>query len=344
MVESKCSVLSDDRALRMRRSLLCAIAATLTAPLASFAQPQQKVSRIGFLAARSRVASSGPDIYYEAFARELSALGYADNKNIMIEWRFADGKYERLPELAADLVRQNVDVLVTHGTPGTRAAKQATPTIPIVMVGSGDAVGAGLVTNLARPEGNVTGSTFFQPELLAKRLEILKEAKPRISRVGYLVNAANPSAIGPALRAMEIAGKSLQIDVQPFPVRGVSDFPNTFSAMAAKQIDGLVISEESTMLNNARIIVDLAAKHRIASIGGKEFADAGGLVGYGVNLIEIYRRAASTVDKILKGAKPADLPVTRPTTFELVVNVKTASVLGIKMPESMLLRADKVIT
>lgn len=325
----------------MRRSFLCAIAVTLAAPLASLAQ--QKVWRVGFLAARSRSTSSGPDIYYEAFASGMRALGYVENKNMVIEWRFADGKYERLPELAADLVRQNVDVIVTHGTPGTRAAKQATTTIPIVMLTAGDAVGAGLVTNLARPEANVTGSTFFQPELLAKRLELLKESRPRIRRVGYLVNARNPSATGPALSAMEVAGKSLQIDVQAFPVRGATDLDNTFSAMAAKQIEGLVISEESTMINIAPAIVDLAAKHRIAAVGGTEFADAGGLIGYGINLIDMYRRGASNVDKILKGAKPGDLPVTRPTVFELVINAKTASALDIKIPEVMLLRADKLI-
>lgn len=327
----------------MRRSLLCALAATLAAPLGSLAQPP-RVSRIGFLGARSPSTPSGPDIYYEAFAREMRALGYTENKNLVIEWRFADGKYERLPELAADLVRHNVDVIATHGTPGTRAAKQATTTIPIVMVSAGDAVGAGLVTNLARPEANVTGTTFFQPELLSKRLELLKEAKPRMNRVGYLVNAGNPSATGPALRAMEAAGKALQIDVQVFSIRGLNDLGTAFTAMAAKQVDGLVISEESTMLSIARPIVELAVKHRIASIGGKEFGDAGGLVGYGINLVEMYRRGAIYVDKILKGAKPGDLPVTRPTVFELVVNVKTAGALGIKMPESMLLRADKLIT
>ena len=205
MVESKSS-LSIRPPLCTRRSFLCAIALTLAAPISSLAQQQQKVWRIGFLAARSRVSGSTPDVYYEAFARELNALGYVENKNAVIEWRYADGKYERLPELAADLVRSNVDVIVTHGTPGTRAAKQATTSIPIVMLSAGDAVGAGLVANLARPEANVTGSTFFQPELLAKRLELLKEARPRITRVGYLVNAANPSAMGPAMRAMEAAG------------------------------------------------------------------------------------------------------------------------------------------
>ncbi len=334
---------NSDVKLLTRRGFLCAAGAAFAVPLSSWAQPQ-KVPRIGFLAARSRSTASGPDIYYDAFTQEMRALGYTDQKNVVIEWRFADGKYDRLPELAADLVRQNVDVLVTHGTPGTRAAKQATTTIPIVMAAAGDAAAAGLVTNLARPEANVTGTTFFQPELLSKRLELLKEARPRTSRVGYLVNADNPSAIGPAMRALEQAGKSLQVEVQQFAVRGVADFPNTFAAMGAKQIDGVVVSEESTMLNNARIIADLAAKHRMVSIGGTEFADAGGLVGYGVNLIAIYRRAALIVDKILKGAKPADLPVTRPTTFELVINRKTASAVGVKMPESMLVRADKVIT
>ena len=212
MVELDSGQIRDDEPSRMRRTLLCGLGVALAAPLASFAQ-QHKVWRIGFLAARFRSTASKPDIYYDAFAREMRALGYVEDKNLVIEWRFAEEKYERLPELAAELVRLNVDVLVTHGTPGVQAAKKATTTIPIVMAAVGDAIAAGLVTSLAHPGGNVTGLSFFQQELLSKRVELLKEAMPRADKVGYLMNVGNASAMGPTLRAMESASKSLKIEL-----------------------------------------------------------------------------------------------------------------------------------
>ncbi len=314
----------------------------LTAPLASFAQ-QQKVWRIGFLAARSRPTASNPDIYYDAFTQEMRSLGYIDGKNLVIEWRFADGKYERLPALAAELVHLNVDVIVTHGTPGVQAAKRATTTIPIVMAAVGDAIAAGLVTSLAHPGGNVTGLSFFQQELLSKRVELLKEAMPRADKVGYLMNVGNASAMGPTLRAMESAAKSLKIELEQFAVRGPNDFEIAFSAMAKKGVDGLVISEESMMLANAKAIADLAAKHRLPAVGGREFAEAGGVIGYGMKLTELYRRGAQIVDRLLKGAKPGDIPVEQPRVFEVVINMKAAKALGIKIPQIVLVRADNVI-
>ncbi len=220
-----------------RRALLRAVGVALAAPLACFAQ-QQKVWRVGFLAARFRSTASKPDIYYDAFVRELRALGYVEDKNLIIEWRFAEENYERLPALAAELVRLNVDVIVTHGTPGVQAAKKATTTIPIVMAAVGDAIAAGLVTSLAHPGGNVTGLSLFQQELLSKRLELLKEAMPRISRAGYLMNVGNASAMGPTLRAIQNAASTLKIDLQEFGVRGPADLADAFSEMAKKRVDG----------------------------------------------------------------------------------------------------------
>jgi putative ABC transport system substrate-binding protein len=314
----------------------------LAAPLSCFAQ-QQKVWRIGFLAARSRSTVSHPDLFYDAFTQEMRALGYTEGKNLVIEWRFAEGKYERLAGLAAELVRLNVDVLVTHGTPGVQAAKRATTTIPIVMAAVGDAIAAGLVTSLARPGGNITGLSFFQHELLSKRVELLKEAVPRVSKVGYLVTLGNPSAMGPTVYAIENAAASLKIGLLQFGVRGPDDFESAFSEMAKKGVDGLVISEESVMLANARTIADLAAKQRLPVVGSWEFGQSGGIIGYGIKLTELYRRGAQFVDKVLKGAKPGDLPIEQPREFELVINMKAVKALGINIPQSILLRADKVI-
>ncbi|HKA45411.1 MAG TPA: ABC transporter substrate-binding protein [Burkholderiales bacterium] len=341
MAESGTSRIHDELASRARRALLRAMVVALGAPLVSLAQ--QKIWRLGFLAARSRSTASNPDIYYDAFVQEMRSLGYVEDKNLVIEWRFADGNYNRLPGLAAELVRSNVDAIVTHGTPGVQAAKQATTTIPVVMAAVGDAVAAGLVTSLARPGGNITGLSFFQQELMSKRVELLKEVMPRANRIGYLMNLGNASAMGPTLRAMEDAAKALKIELQEFAVRGPKDFESAFSAMAKGRVDGLVISEESTMLANAKAIADLAARQRLPAVGGREFVEAGGVMGYGMNLVELYRRGAQIVDKVFKGAKPGEIPVEQPRVFELLINMKAAKALGIKIPQSILVRAEKVI-
>jgi putative ABC transport system substrate-binding protein len=334
---------ADDARRSMRRKLLLALGASaLAAPLRTVAQQQGKVWRIGFLSPRGSLDSLNSDVL-GAFLRGMRELGYVEEKNLVIEWRWAEGKYDRLPELAAELVRLNVELIVTSGTPGIRAAKQATTTIPIVMAASGDAVAMGLIDSLARPGGNITGSTFFILQLMGKRMELLRDAMPRIKQIAFMFNRDNPAAIGPVVEAVEIAAKSLKLAVQQFGVRGPNDFDSAFSAMAKRRVDAMVTGDDALILLNAKRIADLAAKHRILSAGSKALAEAGGLMAYGVNLPEMFRRAAYFVDRILKGTKPGDLPVEQPTKFEIVVNLKTAKVLGIKIPDVILLRADKVI-
>jgi putative ABC transport system substrate-binding protein len=326
--------------MNKRRKLITALGASaLEAPLPSFAQQPVKIARIGFLGAAS---ATGFAKQLDGFRLGLRDFGYTEGKNIVIEYRWAEGNYARLAELAAELVRSNVDVIVTHGTPGTRAAKGATTTMPIVMAVSGDAVVTGLVVSLPRPGGNVTGSTFFGPELSAKQIELLKEILPRITLVAALMNPDNP-VIGPMLKAIETTTKSLRLGLQQFAVRGPNEFENAFSAMVQKSIEAVAIQEDGMLNANVRTAGDLAIRKRLPLVGNTEVPQAGGLLGYGVNFPEIFRRAAYFVDKILKGAKPADLPVEQPSAFDLVINMKTAKALGIQIPQSVLLRATEVI-
>ena len=300
---------------------------------------QAKVARIGFLGANS--ASSWAS-RLESFRLGLRELGYMEGTNIMIEFRWADEQYDRLPALAAELVRLKVDILVTYGTPGTLAAKRATTTIPIVMVHTGDAIITGLVANLARPGGNITGSTFFVPELMAKRLELLKDAIPRITQVGTLVKPDNPLLRTPP-QALHMAAKSLKIELQQFEARGPEEFEAAFSALAERRVDAVAVLDDAVFIANARALANLAAKHRLPSAGFDELAEAGGLIGYGVDFLPMYRRAAVFVDKILKGAKPGDLSIEQAAKFRLVINLKTSNALGLTIPQSLLLRADEVI-
>jgi putative ABC transport system substrate-binding protein len=318
----------------MRRIGLAVVLALFIAPFVVEAQEAGKVWRIGFLG-----PGSGPPV---PFLTGLRDFGYVEGRNILIEYRWAEGKYERLPDLAAELVQRKVDVLVTGGTAGVRAAKQATTTIPIVMTASGDAVSSGLVASLARPGGNVTGSTFFVPELMAKRLELLKEAMPRTTRVAVLINADDPSHV-PVLKAMESTARSLKIEIQKFEVRRPSEIESAFTAMAKSREDAVVVQEDNLLTTNTRVVVGSAVKNQLPLAGQPTFAEAGGQIGYGVDQRALVRRAAYFVDKILKGAKPADLPVEQPTKFELVINLKTAKALGLTIPQTLLLRADQVI-
>ena len=324
----------------MRVIGLAILALGLTfAPVAAVAQQAEKIYRIGFLGPSSLSTHASR---VEAFRAGLRELGYVEGKNIRIEYRWADGKYERLPDLAGELVGLRVDVLVTFGTSGAIAAKQTTLTIPIVMAGTGDAVATGLVASLARPAGNITGLTLFIPELMAKRLELLKEAVPRAGRAAVLVHPDN-AANAPVLKAMESTARSLNVELQRFEARRSSDFDSAFSSMAKSRVDVVVVTDDPFFNANARAIANLAVKKRFPAAGPGEFVGAGGSIGYSVNFPDMFRRAAYFVDKILKGAKPADLPVEQPTKFELVINMKTAKALRLTIPQSLLVRADEII-
>ncbi|MEO8188263.1 MAG: ABC transporter substrate-binding protein [Burkholderiaceae bacterium] len=318
------------------------MAALLLMPLHGLAQqPAATIPRIGFLGVSTPAAWTAR---VDAFRAGLRDLGYVEGKNIAIEFRFAQGQYDRLPELAAELVRLKVDVIVTHSVPGALAAKQATAKhpIPVVMTNVSDAVGSGIVASLARPGGNVTGDTFFVPELAAKRLELLKDAIPRLRRVAVLANPDN-AGTGQSLHAMEIAAKELNVALLWFHVRSPGDLDGAFAAMTKENVDALAVIEDIVLIQSHKRIAELAVKQRLPSISFIEYADMGGLFGYGANFLALYRRAPVFVDKILKGAKPADIPIERPTTFELVINMKTAKALGLAVPTAIRLRADRQI-
>jgi ABC-type uncharacterized transport system substrate-binding protein len=272
----------------------------------------------------------------------LRALGYVEGGNIAIEYRYADGNYDRLPVLAADLVRLKVDIVVTEGTPPTRAVKQGTTTIPIVMTVTGDPIAAGLVTNLARPGGNLTGASFFFPEMAAKRLQLLKEVIPTLSRVSVVWNPSN-AVHGPVVKSVEEAAKALGIGVQHVKIQAPADVDSALAAIS-KRRESLVVLEDAMINVCSTQIAHVAAEHRLPTIFGlAAFAEAGGLMAYGPNRPELWRRAATFVDKILKGAKPGDLPVEQPVRFDLVLNVRTAERLGLTIPPSVLVRADQII-
>ena len=323
-----------------RRTFLCGLTlGTLGLPVAVEAQQGGKVPRIGFLF----YGSPGPSPELDAFRQGLRELGCIEGQNIAIEVRFASGRVERLPELAAELVRLKPDVIVTPGTPASVAAKQATSTIPIVFAGVADAVGAGLVANFARPGGNITGLTGISAELGGKRLELLKEVTPKASRVAVLYNPADRSNVL-VLKELQESAPALRLTLQPLGVRGPGEFEGAFVAMSRKRAHALFGAAGILTTEHRKAIVDLAAKSRIPAMWGeRQFVVAGGLMSYAVNFYDQVRRAATYVDKILKGAKPADLPVEQPTKFELVINLKTAKALGLTIPPSLLQRADQVI-
>lgn len=325
-----------------RRKLIIALGAgALAAPLASFSQQQGKVWRIGYLFMGSRPASLDTG-NIGTFRRGMRDLGYVEGKNLLIEWRFAD-QVERLPELAMELVRSKVDVIVAQSTPTVQALQKATTTIPIVMTGAGDPVGSGLVKSLARPGGNITGMSQLTTDTSAKRLEMLVSMVPKLSRVAYLMPSPNRATML-GLEAYQDAGRKLGVNVMRVEAQTPQEIVSAFSSLAKDRIQAIIVSLDSLFVSQRREIAELAAKHGLPSIqGNAEYAEAGGLMAYGVNSAEMYKRAASYVDKILKGANPADLPVEQPTTFEMVINAKTAKALGLKIPQSLLVRADKVI-
>ncbi len=314
----------------------------LAAPLAAGAQQPGKVFRIGILGNVPPTHPEGARVW-GAFFQGLRDLGYVEGRNITIEHRSSEGKYERLPDLAAELVRLKVDVIVAPASQNPFAAKQATRTIPIVMTGHPNPVGMGLVASLARPGGNVTGLSALSPEIWGKQLELLKETVPRVSRVAVLGNPTNP-AYPLLLREVEVAARSLGVQLQTLEARGPDDFERAFAAMLRERAGALLVQLDGMFLLHRTRIADLAAKSRLPAMYElREFVDAGGLVGYGPSIRDRFRRAATYVDKILKGAKPADLPVEQPTKFELIINLKTAKVLGLIIPPSVLVRADEVL-
>jgi putative ABC transport system substrate-binding protein len=325
-----------------RRTFLGTLAGgLLAAPLVAGAQQAGKVYRIGFL------AFSPPDPSLDgAFRRGLHEHGYIEGRNVVIEYRSADGQLNRLPDRAAELVALKVDVIVAASTPAALAAKRATTTIPIVFPAAADAVGSGLVASLARPGGNVTGSSFFGPELAGKSLEVLKEAIPGITRVAVLWQ---PGAHGErAQRDMshgtEIAARRLAVRLQFVEARDRDDLDRAFAEMARTRASALVVLTTIMFFTEHRRLVDLAAKSRLPAVyPWREPVDGGGLMAYGPSIPEMFRTAATYVDKILNGAKPADLPIGQPTKLELVINLKTAKALGLTIPPSLLLRADQVI-
>jgi len=333
------SAIRGDRMNKRRKLVIALGASALAAPLRSFAQ-QPRMHRIGFLGPSS---PAGVTSYLEALRAGLRELGYVEGKNLVIEFRWAESKYDRLPELAAELVRLNVELIVTHSTPGALAAKQATTVIPIVIAEQGDSVATGVVSSLARPGGNITGLNLFSPQLSAKFIELLKEVLPQARRYGFLSNPDTTSMAREAFKVMGATARSLKVELQAFDVRGPQEFESIFAEMAKRRIAGIGVQGDPMLTANNASVASIAARHRIAAIGSPEFAAAGALMGYGADRSALFRRAATYVDKILRGAKPGDLPIELPTRFDLIVNMKTAKALGIKIPNSILVQATKVI-
>src|SRR5262245_3516997 len=317
---------------------LCAILSALCSN--SEAQQPTKLPRIGYLTTSFISEVTGR---VDALRQGLRQLGYHEGKNINIEYRYGEGKPDRLPSLVRELIDQKVELIVTHGFPPARAAKQATTTIPIVMAVIGDAVGAGLVASLARPGGNITGLTTISSELYDKRLELLKEVSPKISRVAILFSETSP-ATEIAMNEIRVAANSLGLQLQTMEVRNPGDFENAFKTVIKGGANALIVLQGPLTSSYRKRVIELATKNRLlATYHESEFPEAGALMSYGVSYSDMYRRAATYVDKILKGAKPADLPVEQPTKFELVINLKAAKQIGLTIPPNVLARADRVI-
>jgi putative ABC transport system substrate-binding protein len=328
--------------MERRRFIEVIAGGLLVAPLSAEAQQAAKIARIGFLVLNMAAAAHPP----EAFRQGLRDLGYVEGRNVVIEYRDAEGKPERLPALAAELVALKVDVILAAGETHALAAKQATKTIPIVFAVAADPVASGLVTSLARPGGNVTGLSVLAPELVGKCLEQLKQAVPGVSRVAVLWQ---PGGHGERTdkdmrKEAEVAARALGVRLQLVEARGPADLDRAFSDMTKARAGALTVLPSAMLFTERRRLADLAARNRLPAVyPAREYVDAGGLMAYGANVADLFRRAATYVDKILKGAKPPDLPVEQPTKFELVINLKTAKALGLTIPQSLLQRADEVI-
>ncbi len=327
-----------------RRKLLLALgAAALASPLSSLAQPATKVWRIGYLGPSARPGNLESDVQIGALLKGLRELGYVDGKNLKMEWRYAGNSVERLQGDASELAQLKVDVIVAANTTAAHAARKATATIPIVMASSGDPVRAGFVASLARPGGNITGLTSMSGDLGPKHLEMLLSMVPRLSRVAVLFNPANSGNLA-ILENVQAAARITNVRILPVEARTVQDIEKAFAAMARENAGAVIVAPDSLFTREMRQNAERAAKQRLPSIAAaREFAEAGGLMSYGRNQADSFRRTAVFVDKIFKGAKPGDLPVEQPTTFELFINGKTAKALGLKIPQSLLITAEKVI-
>ena len=330
------------RGLASRRVFLATMSSGLLAPFAAQAQQAAKIARIGYLS--PNLAASPHN--HEAFRRGLRDLGYVEGRNVVIEYRDAEAKLERLPALAAELVALKVDVIVAPNTPAALSAKRATKTIPIVFAVAGDPVGSGLVTSLARPGGNVTGLSNLALDLVGKCLELLTQAVPGVSRIAVLWHPGvfPERTERDMVKAAEVAARALAVRPQFVEARGPAEFDRAFSDMTGARAGALTVFPSNMFITERRRLADLAAKKRLPAVyPWRDFVDAGGLMAYGPNYDDLFRRAATYVDKILKGAKPADLPVEQATKFELVINLKTAKALGLTLPQSLLGRADEVM-
>ena len=325
--------------MRHRRTFLATVVLSALWPSLALGADKGKMWRIGFLGGADPT-SYGPHV--QNLLQGLRDLGYIEGKNFAIEYRWAEGRYERFHELINELMRSKVDLIVTHGTPGTRAVKQATQTIPIVMAIAGDALATGIVTNLARPGGNLTGLSFFNPELAAKRVEFAKEAMPGVTRMAVMINRDNQAA-GPVLKAMRTTAAALKVELEQFSLRGPNEFADVFATMEKKALRVIFILEDGMLNANMATLVALAAKARMMSVGGREVTDAGGVLGYGVNIPESFRRAAHFVDRIIKGTPPGELPIEQPTRFELAINLKAAKAIGLTFPDTIVVRAERII-
>jgi putative ABC transport system substrate-binding protein len=321
-----------------RRAFVATSLAISLAPLIAHPQPARKMYRIGWLQPAPLAAP-----WTDGFRQGLRELGYVEGKDLVIEYRWGDGRFDRLQDLATDLVRLNVDVIVSGNTAALLVLKRMTTSIPVVMLGPGDPVAARLIDSHARPGGNITGITQMAPELSAKRLELLKQVIPKLSRLAVLTNSANPQTTL-ALQETADAARTLGLAVQALDAKAPAELDAAFSAIAAGQAQALVLLPDSMHLSQRKRIIEFAAKHQLPTVSHfRQFVADGGLLAYGPDVPDIFRRGATFVDKIIKGAKPADLPVEQPTKFELVVNLKTAKTLGVGVPSSLLLRADEVI-
>ena len=324
-----------------RRAFLGGLGALSAAPSFATAQPASRVYRIGYLGTLPVTSEANPT--FGILLRRLRELGYVEGQNMVVEGRFSEGRNERYRALATELVNLKVDLIVAPGTPAALAAKEATSTIPIVTVVVGDPIGSRLIASLARPGGNVTGMSSSGTDIVAKQLELLKEIAPRLSRVAVLSNPTAQAHVI-SLKELEVAARTLRVRLQPIEVRTPKDIESAFAAMTKERVEALIPLDDAFMFTQRRLIADLALQHRLpTAVLQRFYPEAGALMSYGPSFADLFLRAATYVDKILKGAKPADLPVEQPTKFELVINLKTAKALGLSIPPSLLQRADEVI-